>query len=363
MATALPGGNILQSYEWGEFKTAFGWRPLRLVVEREGRPLAGAQMLLRGSPLGAIAYIPRGPLVSLEEQAAADLLLSTLHEQARAAGACFLKIEPNLANSGALAKNLSIRRFCPSDCVQPRSTIIVDLTAEPVAMEKRLSRRIRYNIRLARRKGLRCARGDGDDLGEFYRLLTETAARGNFFVHPLSYYQELWERFAARGMAHLMLVRFGEAALAATMFLTAGDRAYQLYSASTTNLRHLKPNDLLQWSALVHARELGCRSYDLWGIPDEVGRRSEQGEPAGAVLPEGEKPLGGTMYGVYAFKRGFGGSVVRTVGAYDFAYAPVRYWLWVHLVPAARRLAVLAAGRIRRSNGKTTSPAMEAYEA
>ena len=365
LVDALPRGNILQSYEWGEFKAAFGWQPLRLVVEREGRPVAGAQMLLRGCPLGTVAYVPRGPMLDFDDRQATDILLAALHREARRRGAFFLKIEPDYPSSDTLAGELATRGFRPAAAVQPHSTIVVDLAAEPAVLEGRLSRRTRYNIRLAERKGLRCVPGGEADVGEFYRLLVETARRGRFFVHPPEYYRDLWRRFAPRRMAHLMLVRHGEDALAATMFFTEGKRAYQFYGGSSLQGRRLKPNDLLQWRALLRARELGCRTYDLWGIPDEVGRLQEEAQsPQQAPHLYDERAAAGTMRGVYLFKRGFGGAVVRTVGAFDYVYAPVRYWLWTRALPATRRLVGLAAARTGGVERERNGPKpREVYEA
>jgi lipid II:glycine glycyltransferase (peptidoglycan interpeptide bridge formation enzyme) len=69
---------------------------------------------------------------------------------------------------------------------------------------------------------------------------------------------------------------------------------------------------------MLWARERGCTSYDLWGIPDEAGEDEE----------DMEEVLGrGGLWGVYRFKRGFGGKVVRHSPSYDYVYSPVPYWL------------------------------------
>lgn len=359
---ASPRGGVLQSYEWGEFKALLGWRPIRLLVEEGSRPLAGAQLLLRPSPLGTVAYAPRGPLADPGDPAAVDQVFAALHREARRAGAFFLKIEPDWPHSAALAAELAGRGFRPGACVQPRSTIVVDLTAAPEELYERLSRRARYNVRLAERHGLRCRDGTASDLPEFYRLLAATARRGHFYVHPERYYQELWRRFSAVGAAHLLLVSLNEEALAATMFLTAGGSAYQLYSGSGADQRRLKPNDLLQWQALLRARELGCRAYDLWGIPDEFGRAETEGVRDARPCPD-ERAVAGTFTGVYLFKRNFGGVVARNVGALDYAYSPARYWLWRSFLPAVGRLRELAADRATLTSGQPAGrPAMEAYE-
>lgn len=361
VATTLRGG-LLQSYEWGEFKALLGWRPIRVLLEEGSRPLAGAQLLLRRSPLGAVAYVPRGPLADPTDRAVVNQLWAALHREARRAGAFFLKVEPDWPHSSALATAMVRYGFRSGASVQPRSTIVVDLAATPEELYARLSRRARYNVRLAERHGLRCREGGDADLPQFYRLLVATACRGRFYVHPEGYYRELWRRFSATGAAHLLLVSLGQEALAATMFLTASGVAYQLYSGSSADQRRLKPNDLLQWQALLRARAVGCHAYDMWGIPDEIGR-AILGAGAGARPGPEEREVAGTFEGVYLFKRNFGGAVARTVGAFDYAYSPARYWLWRSFLPAVGRLRELAAQHgATRSGPPAVRPNLEAHE-
>ncbi len=65
----------------------------------------------------------------------------------------------------------------------------------------------------------------------------------------------------------------------------------------------------------------GARLYDLWGIPDEVGEN-----PGAYAEPEswGE----GGLWGVYRFKQGFGGQVVRYTGAWDLPLSGIGYRLY-----------------------------------
>ena len=75
------------------------------------------------------------------------------------------------------------------------------------------------------------------------------------------------------------------------------------------------PTYLLQWEAMRWARERGCSAYDLWGVPDD---EEETLESEFTQRSDG-------LWGVYRFKRGFGGRLVRAVGAWDLVYAPLRY--------------------------------------
>jgi hypothetical protein len=52
---------------------------------------------------------------------------------------------------------------------------------------------------------------------------------------------------------------------------------------------------------------------DLWGIPDEIAGLVEENAPVPADKDEG-------LWGVYRFKKGFGGRIRCYVGAYDHVY-------------------------------------------
>src|SRR3990172_3800718 len=62
-----PHGHFLQSFGWGELKGAFGWAAERLALVKQGQIVAGAQVLFRKTPLGRLAYIPRGPVANLKD--------------------------------------------------------------------------------------------------------------------------------------------------------------------------------------------------------------------------------------------------------------------------------------------------------
>ena len=72
-----------------------------------------------------------------------------------------------------------------------------------------------------------------------------------------------------------------------------------------------------------------CSSYDLWGIPEEAGLGQE--EDMDAVLDRGG------LWGVYRFKRGFGGRVV-CYASYDHVYSRFLYWLGMNASPWLARV-------------------------
>ena len=78
------------------------------------------------------------------------------------------------------------------------------------------------------------------------------------------------------------------------------------------------PTYLLQWEAIRWAKGKGCQSYDLWGIPD-----APEAELEDAFMERSDG-----LWGVYRFKRGFGGEVQRTIGTFDRVYQPLLYKLY-----------------------------------
>jgi peptidoglycan pentaglycine glycine transferase (the first glycine) len=309
-------GHLLQSWAWGQLKARFGWSVERLAVGQ-----ACAQVLYRPLPggMGSIAYVPKGPAMDYGDQAACHALLAALRPLAQRRRALCLKIEPNLEEDLGLAHRLRALGFRPSpQSIQPPRTILIDLAAEPDALLQRMKPKTRYNIRLAARKGVTVRLGDAGDLAAFYDLLEATGQRDGFHIHSRDYYQAAHELFVPAGHGCLLLAEHEGELLAGLVAFAFGNAACYMYGASSDEKRNLMPTYPLQWEAMLWARAKGCRVYDLWGVPDE--------DKATLEAEFSERSDG--LWGVYRFKRGFGGRVVRTAGAWDLVYAPLRYRLY-----------------------------------
>jgi len=319
---AHPQAHILQTSPWGDLKAAFGWEVGRVALVEGDQIAAGAQVLYRRLPagLGRLAYVPRGPLVDWEDGAMAAALMRALEEEARARGAVALTVEPDLPDGPVHRERLAALGLAPSPLgsVQPRRTLVVDLAPGEEAILAAMKSKTRYNIRLAARKGVAVREGTEADLPAFHRLMAATAARDRFGVHAPAYYERAFRLFVPRGWARLLLAEVEGEPVAALMAFALPPRAWYFYGASGDAHREKMPNYLLQWEAMRWARSLGCTEYDLWGVPDEERERLE------AEFTHRRDGL----WGVYRFKRGFGGRLVRTVGAWDLPLRPLPYRLY-----------------------------------
>jgi lipid II:glycine glycyltransferase (peptidoglycan interpeptide bridge formation enzyme) len=317
-------GHLLQSWAWGELKSRFGWTAHRIQVDD-----AAAQILFRRLPLGlTIAYIPKGPVVDWTNRQQCQALFSTIHTEAKNHRAIFLKVEPHLwcrfADCSqsvpalqAAAEFLVGSGFILADTVQPRTSLVVDISGDEDAVLAAMKQKTRYNIRLATKKGVTVRMGSAADVNTFYDLSVTTSTRDGFGIHSLDYYQAAYDLFAPDRGA-LLLSEFEGEPLAALMAFCHGLDAFYFFGASSNRRRKLMPNYLVQWAAIQWARNQGCIRYDLWGIPDA--------DPT-TLEAEFQKRRDG-LWGVYRFKRGFGGQVVQSIGAYDYVYNPVFYQLY-----------------------------------
>ena len=313
-----PDFTLMQSYEWGTFKEALGWKVVRLAVEQNGELVAGAQMLIKPLPLGltSIAYIPRGPLLNWEDEPVAHALLSALHTLARQHRAVSLKIEPAVRYSPEMQQRLEAYGFQNTPFTnQPQCSMLIDLTPDDDTILAKMNKTTRYNIHYSARKGVVVHEATTEaGFDGFYHLIEATAKRVGFPVRSREYYRVEWNTFQSLGRLKLFLAYYEGELLAARMPAVFNDKAATFHSASSNIHMNLKPNELLMWESIKWAKAQGCTVYNVWGIPNEIGEHQYKNSP----LPREQK---GGLWGVYNFKRGFGGEVVYYVGAYDYVYS------------------------------------------
>ena len=346
---SLPNAHALQSWVWGDFKSRWGWSAQRLtltVAQSSWEPLAAAQVLKRRIPHlpYSILYVPKGPALDYTNSAHVSAVLDHLQQMARQRRAIWLKIDPDvIAGTGipggvddnrpphadptgqqAIA-TLTGRawRFSASQ-VQFRNTVTLDLTPDADAILMDMNQSTRRKVRTGEKKdvSVRVADQPGD-LQTLYDLYTVTGERQGFLIRPLDYYRQAWARFIEAGLAVAFLAEFEGQPLAGLVMFHFGPKAWYFYGMSSNEERNRMPTYALQWAAIQWAKDHGYGTYDFWGAPDTFSE---------------DNP----MWGVYRFKDGFGGQVVRHIGAWDYVPNPALYWAYEHAMPrvlgAMRRL-------------------------
>ncbi len=308
---AQPRAHLLQLSSWGLLKAQFGWEAQIVTLTDETGIHAGALVLLRRLPLmaGKMAYVPMGGYVS--DPANYALLWKAIR---RETGAAFLKLEPGHFPVGE-APDLASMGFQQSpQTIQPATTIIIDIDADDDRILRRMNQGTRRKIRKSLTGGITYKEGDRADLPAFSRLMRQTSARNAFGVHSAAYFEAVFDLLVIEYGA-LMLAKHEDELLAAIMIFAVGDTAWYLYGASTRAQSNLYATYGIQWEAIQWAKGRGCRHYDLWGVPDH-----DKGK-----LEAEFKHRSDGLWGVYGFKRGWGGEVKHSMGAWDLAWNPIVY--------------------------------------
>ncbi|MBI3172648.1 MAG: peptidoglycan bridge formation glycyltransferase FemA/FemB family protein [Chloroflexi bacterium] len=366
--SALPNPHFLQTYEWGQVKAKYGWTPLYAVWGANGEfkveanpetlssfvfPVVAAALILKKSVIRrgfaarlSILYAPKGPLLDWENAPLRKRVLDDLQSFAKKQGAIFLKLDPDVvlgtgvpnsdndsvhSDGQAVMSELKGRGWVFSaDQIQFRNSVLIDLHPAEDEILARMKQKTRYNVRLAEKKGVTVRVGNLEDLGMLYRMYAETSVRDGFVIRDEGYYQTVWKLFLqpiVHGQPSTipLIAEVDHEPVAAIFLFTFAGRAYYVYGMSRDAHREKMPTYLLQWEAMKRAKAAGCTVYDLWGAPE--------------VFDESD-----SMWGVYRFKEGLGGEVVRTLGAWDYAPNALWYKLYAEVMP--RLLDVM------RSRGK-----------
>lgn len=325
----IPKVHLLQTAEWGELKANFGWKVHRVITRNTGAQILTRQIL----PGIKFAYIPKGPVgINWVDNTSGrenwKMFVDEVDRICREERAFILIIEPDLWESkvnylGEDVETTQNQFHGPpigfdkwTHNIQPKRTIVVDLNHDENHILGRMKQKTRYNIKLARRKDI--VIHPSADLDLFYSLMEETSERDDFVVHEKTYYQKAYEIFQPRGYCELLMADYHNEPLAGLMVFAYRDRSWYFYGASSNLHRQRMPTYLIQWEAMRWAKSKGCREYDLWGVPDEDLE----------TLEHQFKQQTDGLWGIYRFKRGFGGELRRQSGPWIRVYNPLLYRLY-----------------------------------
>ena len=326
--TGQPGGHLLQSYEWGELSQYLGARVYRLGALEQGQIVGAMQLLVSSVPLPVSApglnfnwlYCSRGPTVERPDAPALGALVEHAHVIARKEHAVVLRLEPNVADDEPeleerwIATCRALGFQINPLTVHARRSWVLDIRPGIEQLLANFKTTWRQNVRVAERKGVIVREAENDaDFAAYYDLLTVTSERDAFFIHSRDYHKEVLRRFASKGDAVLYLAGHEGEVLAAKMLIRFGDWCWDMFGASSMNKRNLKPTYLLQYRCIQWAKARGCSYFDFRAIPE--------------ILEPGEE-----MWGVYEYKKGFGGFSRLHMPTQDYVYRPLVYHTWRKLV-------------------------------
>jgi len=296
----------LQSWEWGEFRKAQGYKVIRLGKVDNDRLKNVFELTLHKIPHTSftVGYLPKSSLPTKE-------VVDKLKEIGRKEKIIFIKFEPNVESREGDKQTMVKLGLVSGKSLFTKYTSVIDLAKKEDELLKTFKPKTRYNIRLAENHGVVIKEDNSPEAFEKYLdLIFETTKRQGFYAHNKKFHRQQWKVMQRAGISHLLTASWHGQTLAAFLLFVFNDVLYYPYGASTREHKEIMAPTLLLWKAIKFGKKMGCKSFDLWG---DI---------------EPNPPANHPYFGFHRFKEGFSPKLVEFIGTYDLVINPTLYTIY-----------------------------------
>ena len=272
LKTRFVSGAFLQSGFWQDFLKLQNKNFWQLAVIDNNQTIAACLLYEKKLPLAkSYLYAPKGPifrsdLTDQQKQEALSLILSKVRDvtvKTKKYEEIFFKLETN-------SKNKILTELIKTPDIQPRDTWVLDIDKDHKTLLGDMHAKTRYNISLAKRKGVKIKFSKNpDDIKYFLELISKTAKKNQIIVHSNNYYKLLWQSILKNKTGQLCLAEVDNKIVAANIVIYFGQAAVYVHGASDYSYRKFMAPHLLQWETIKNAMERGYKIYDWWGVAPE----------------------------------------------------------------------------------------------
>lgn len=296
----------LQSWEWGEARRKMGIDVLR-IGEFDSSSLKNIfQVTFHSVPYTnfTVGYLPRSVIPS-------ERVLDVLKQEGRRRNAVFIKIEPYIMKSQDSERPQITHYQLPitksNHPLFPKWTIQLDVAKSEEQLMKNMKSKTRYNIRLAKKKGVVVREMTSKEAFDiFAKLYFETCRRQKYYGHNYKYHKTIFETLKNK-ISHILIAYYKNTPLSVYEIFIFNDVLYYPYGGSSIEHRNLMASNLLMWEVIRFGKKRGCKVFDMWGSLSPSYDRSAK------------------WAGFTRFKEGFGGEFVELVGSYDLVLNHLLY--------------------------------------
>ena len=354
-----PDKSFFQTPEIAHLRQQNGWIPYYFGVKQNRKIVAATMVVAKPTFLGkSTFYAPGGPLVDYEDAKLLTFFVKNLKNYMKHHNGYVFHIDPyyeliqrdrdgKVVSGGfdhtKAALNLKSLGFKPLPISeQPKYLFILDLNGHtPDELFASFKQNTRNLISRTSRNGVKVRELEREELPVFKAITEATSERRHFTDKTLRYYEQMYDLFHDKGEVKFIVAEVSEDTLSrsvfgdgpnmerpspvttgarersekdvsliplsAAMFMTYGDEVLYLFSGSDKKyMKEYNAQYAIQWHMIKYAAEHGFKRYNFYGI---------QG------LPDPKSP----GYGIYKFKKGFGGRVVELLGSYELPLSSLYY--------------------------------------
>lgn len=313
--------SFLDSWAWGEFQKARGFKVWRLGLFDNSQLQAAALTIKIKARRGTYFLIQHGPVFKnpKDESAGRGDTVSRLLEPWRGElakmgkkeGAAFIRMNPLLERNGKNRDLFKQKGFigAPMHANAYEATWKLDITPAEDDLLKEMRKTTRYLIRQAQKNSdILIEKSDkSDDIQIYDKLNREVAQRQKFTPFSREYIKKEFEIFSKDKQVLWFFGKYQGETVAAALVVFWQGTGYYHQAASLQRYAKLSVPYLLQWEAIREAKRRGCVSYDFWGYTDP--KKYPNHPWAGPTL----------------FKMGFGGAAHEYILTQDYPLSPL-YW-------------------------------------
>lgn len=264
------------------------------------------------------------------------------------------------------------------DTLQPRWMHVIDINGrDEEEVQKDMESKTRQILRKNEKSCIRTHEITKDELPIFKNIMEHTSDRRDFVDRPLSYYEAMWDNLHDSGILKILIAdidfneyekntkseleeiekglkdriykhdnnllkmnekkyestnkqdkesierlkkqiekikdykkEYGEKkTLGTILFLIYGNEVLSLFGGTDDNLMQFQSAYTVHYAGIKYAIEHGYKRYNFYGITGDFRK---------------ENPL----YGLYLFKKSFGGKVVELIGEYDLVVS--KFWYTIY---------------------------------
>ncbi len=300
--------HFMQTSLWGRVKNDWTWRGM-ICRDKRGEICGTMALLSRRMKWcrGNILYAPRGPICKYTD---ADTMMELLHAAKRLArqmDAVYLRLDPMVSEEDVVVSEFMYQegflcnRADDFSLFQPRLCYVMQLKEN---FEKSYHSSTRRHLQTAIKNGVCVC--ESNDVDTFADLMGKTADHNGFEARNREYFRTFLEEM--RDNAKLYLAYENGFAVAGSIAVFFGNRAWYMYGASDPENRKSHPNELLQWQMQRDAINMNCRYFDMRGVEG---------------YPVSDNP----KFGLHQFKQGFAAKFIAYSGQFDYICRPLPYKL------------------------------------
>ena len=372
-----PQKTFLSSPEIGKLREKNGWKVDYVGHLYENKLVGAAMLLSHKRRFGKYEYYcPRGVLTDYNDEKMLTLFLENIKKYVEEHNGYIFRMDPYIINKerdidGNIVKNgidnsivkkylkkLDFRKVKEEDMEQVGWMFSLDLENKSEEdILKGMKPNTRNTIRKTEKIGIELKELKIDELDKFMDIMEQTGNRKNFNVRKLNYYKDMYELFHDKGEIKYIITtldlkkyihdirntkkekkeqleklknakyndgirkqltneieslknkendteelmkRSGkdEIILSGSMFMLIKPEIIYLSSGNYEEYLHFNSQYLIQWEMIKYGIKNGFKKHNFYGIPANINEHPKN-------------------YGIYEFKRGYGGYVEELIGEYE----------------------------------------------